>query len=213
MLILRIWKPDYQQFQELFANDYCLKILTLITQKNKLKEFPCANNIAKILGINISTATKYLDLLCNHEFIDKEQFIDRPGKPTYYKLRSLNISINLDLRFMNQTLQKISDITSLPNPLLREKANPRVDYYLDKEGLITRIVVKKKTKARRIIKRKFTLSKNESNFMKYIPHPKMETKQFTEVCAQAGVNDFFTLKELYNFLQKLEKYQIIELEK
>ncbi|MFX1283387.1 MAG: hypothetical protein ACFFB5_07020 [Promethearchaeota archaeon] len=212
---MRTWKPNYQQFQELFANDYCLKILTLIAQKGQSEEPLCANDIAKILDIHISTATKYLDLLYSHGFVDKNQFLNKPGKPTYYKLRSYNISINIDLLFMNQTLQNLSDIGSIPNPLFREKANlpPRVEYTYDDEQIISEIVIKKRTKARRIIKRKFTLSKTESNFMKYIPHPTMKTEHFLEVCTKAGINDYFTLKEMYSFLQKLEKYQIIELEK
>ncbi|MFX0211728.1 MAG: hypothetical protein ACFFDT_37475 [Candidatus Hodarchaeota archaeon] len=212
---MRTWKPDYHQFQELFANDYCLKILILIAQKSQMEELPCAADIAKILDIHISTATKYLDLLYNYEFIDKKQFIDRPGKPTYYELKSFENSIKLDLLFMNQTLQQIFDITSLPNPLLREKANlpPRVEYTYDNEQIIREIVVKKRTKARRVIQRKFILSEAESDFMAAIPYPTMETKHFLEVCTQAGITDYFTLKEIYSFLQKLEKYQIIELEK
>jgi predicted transcriptional regulator len=210
--ILDLWKANYQDFQEMFVNDYCLKILSIIFQKSQKKEYPCANDIAKILDIHISTATKYLNLLFKNKFIEKEQLINKPGKPTYYKTKSNSISINLDLAFITQTIQNLSDVTSLPNPLIREEPNlsPRVIYKFDDEDTVKSIVIKKNTKARRIVKREFILSKNESQFMKYLPHPTMKADSYIEICSRAGINDVFTIKEMYFFVKKLEKNGIIK---
>ncbi|MFX0181475.1 MAG: hypothetical protein ACFE95_00235 [Candidatus Hodarchaeota archaeon] len=207
------WRPNYHEFQEIFSNNYCLKILMIISQQSQKKEFFCASDIAKILDIHISTVTKYLDLLSKNKFLEKEQLLNKAGKPTYYKPITHNISITLDLPFMTQSLQKISKFQAISNPLVREKPNlaPRVIYKFDDEGVITSFIIKKKTKAKRFVKQKIALSTSQSNFMKYLPHPTMQAEPFLEICKKANLHDFFSIKGMHSFLEKLEKYDIIEL--
>ncbi|MFX0050013.1 MAG: hypothetical protein ACFE8U_01850, partial [Candidatus Hermodarchaeota archaeon] len=109
--------------------------------------------------------------------------------------------------------ENIVDKGILRNPLIREKPNlqPRVVYDFDNDGTISSFVVKQKTKAKRTIKRKITLTSFESNFMKFLPHPTEEVQHFLNICNNAGIKDFITMKMLLLFLEKLEKYEIIEL--
>lgn len=211
--ILLTWRPNYHEFQELFSNNYCLKILMILSQQSQKNEFFCASDIAKIFDIHISTVTKYLDLLCKNKFLEKEQILNKAGKPTYYKPKTHNISITLDLPFMTQSLQKISESTAISNPLIREKPNlaPRVTYEFDDESVITSLIIKKKTKAKRFVKQKIALSMSESNFMKYLPHPTMQAEPFLEICKKANLHDFISIKGMHSFLEKLEKYEIIEI--
>ncbi|MHA2224814.1 MAG: hypothetical protein ACXAC8_06400 [Candidatus Hodarchaeales archaeon] len=184
----------------------------IVSQQSQKKEFLCALDIAKILDIHTSTATKYLELLCINKFLSKEQLLDKPGKPTYYKSNTQTISITLDLPHLTQSLQELSDTSSLPNPLIREMANlePQVKYRFDENGIITSFEIRKKTRAKRFVKQKITLSKNESNFMKYLPHPTMQAEPFLDICKKANIKEFFTVKGMNSFLEKLEKYEIIE---
>ena len=59
MNVLLTLKPNYQQFQELFANEYALKLLVIIYQQCQKDIFPCAADLSKVLGIHISTVSKY----------------------------------------------------------------------------------------------------------------------------------------------------------
>ena len=211
---LHIWTPNYFKFQEVFSNDYCLRILLLLFQKTKKNEKMCASDVSKILDMHVSTATKYLDLLCKYEFVNKDQIHDRPGKPTYYTSKSDVIAISLDLSHLAHDIQDNLDIDAIQNPLIREKPNiqERVIYEFNDDGSITNFVIEKKTKARRIVRRKIGLSRNESAFMKYLPHPTMESEPFLDICKKANLSDFYTIKGTISFLKKLKKYDIIEIE-
>ncbi|MFX0085822.1 MAG: hypothetical protein ACFFAU_09115 [Candidatus Hodarchaeota archaeon] len=211
---MHTWTPSYFQFQEVFSNDYCLKILLLIFEKTKKRETLCATDVAKILDMHVSTATKYLDLLCKYEFVSKKQFHNKPGKPTYYASKSELIAISLDLSQLTNEIQDNLDINTIQNPLIREKPNiqERVSYEFNNDGSITNFIIKKKTKARRVVNQKIDLSRNESAFMKYLPHPTMEAECFLDICAKANLSDFYAIKGIISFLEKLKKYDIIEIE-
>ena len=196
VLFLDSWKPNYQEFQEIFSNDYCLKILSILYLKTQKNESPCGHDIAKILNIHISTATKYLDLLYKNKFIQREQILNKPGKPTYYKTNADTISITIDLPLIAQNLQDLSS---------------RVKYILNEKGTVKTIIIKMKTKAKRIVKREFSLNNIESKFMKYIPFPTMNASHYSKICSDAGIYDVLTRKELYYFVENLAKYDIIEL--
>jgi predicted transcriptional regulator len=206
------WVPNYQEFQDLFANEYSLMILIIIHQQSQKNEYLCAAEIAKILNIHISTVTKYLDILNKNRLVQKEQDRNKPGKPTYYKTQVTTLSVTLELPEITQELEDILEEPTLPNPLVREKPNlhPRVIYEFDDNGLIRSIVLKQKTKAKRTIKRKIVLSSYESNFMKYLPHPTLQSNHFQDICHKAGITDTITMIKLLDFLNKLEKYCIIE---
>ncbi|MFW9992956.1 MAG: hypothetical protein ACFFD4_13015 [Candidatus Odinarchaeota archaeon] len=203
-----VWKPSYQEFQTVFSNDYSLRILSILSRKNQII---CAADVAKLLDIHISTAKKYLDVLCDYQFIDKEFFPDKPGKPTYYTIKAREFTIMLDLPYLAQTLHEQSERSPLPNPLIREKPDlpPRVTYILDNAGIVKGLVVKKRTKARRYVKQRITLSKDESNFMKYLPHPTMEAEPFLEICRKANLTSYYTIKSILPFIEKLTKFGVI----
>jgi len=74
-----------------------------------------------------------------------------------------------------------------------------------------KILIKTKTKGMKMINQKIILSKSESDFMKYLPHPTMNTEPFLEICKKASIVDFFAIKEILSFLEKLKKYEIIEI--
>ncbi|MFX0123840.1 MAG: hypothetical protein ACFFAE_09400 [Candidatus Hodarchaeota archaeon] len=205
---MSIWGLDYSSFQELFANEYSLKILALIYQKrNPL----CAADISKLLDIHISTAKKYLDLLAEKNFLKSEKHLHKPGKPTFYFLLVDTIDISLDLSQIVETMDVPLVTDNIPNPLVRENTNftPRVLFHLDKKDMVNKISVKIRTKAKKTIVHKILLSETESQFMKYIPHPTMEPKPFLDICSKAGISDYYSIKEAYNFAEKLLKYDII----
>lgn len=185
----------------------------ILSQYTRKKQKICAADIAKILDIHVSTATKYLELLCKNKFVNKRQDLNKPGKPTYYRMSVESISITLDLPLISKEFQESQNLSELPSPYIREKPNlePRVSYSFDDDGIITRIMIKSKTKGGRNISQKITLSETESAFMKYIPHPTMNTEPFLEICRKAGINDFFVVKEVLSFLEKLKKYEIVEI--
>jgi hypothetical protein len=213
VLYLATWEPNYLQFQEVFSNEYSLKILAFLSQNTQKNKKTCASDIAKVLEMHISTATKYLDLLSKYNFVKKNQLANKPGKPTYYESTSDSIVINLNLTQFNQNIQASFEINSIQNPLVREKPNiqKRVIYKFNQADIIENFIVKKKTKAKRVVKQKITLSNNESAFMKYLPHPTMKSEPFLDICKKANLSDFFTIKEIEFFLEKLKKYDIIEI--
>ena len=209
VIILLVWKPSYQEFHQMFSNDNSLKILILLSQQEKPI---CAAEVAKILDIHISTAKKYLDLFTDFQFIKKEFVPTKPGKPTYYTSKRKKINISLNMANLAKTFHNHITKSSLPNPFIREKANlqPRVTYVLGEEGLVQSIVHVKRTKARRHVKQRIKLSKNESRFMKFRPHPTMQASPFIEICKKARITDFFTIKALLIFTERLRKLDIIE---
>lgn len=206
------WKPNYQEFQEMFANDYCLMILLIIHQQNQKNLFPCAADISKILDIHITTVSKYLELLTKFQFIKKDQKFNKPGKPSYYKIQRDTLTINLEFSSMIKKLGEIIQEPKIHNLLIREKPNlsPRVEYFFKSNGTIKKFIVQQKTKAKRIVRRNIILSDIESNFMKFLPYPTMEFQSFIDICKNAGISDVITIKTLLPFLEKLEKYAIIE---
>jgi len=206
---LKTWAPKYHEFQKMFANDYALKILAILSQQS---EKLCAADVARILEIHISTAKKYLDLLFNYQFIDRELIPNKPGKPTYYSAKSTQIEIMINIDAIAQEINKESQKDALPNPYIRETPNlqPRITYVFNKTGLVEAIIIKRRTKAKRIVKQKITLNKAESVFMKYLPHPSMQAERFLTICERTQLKNYFTIKGLVSFVKKLKKYDIIE---
>lgn len=204
------WKPYYQEFQDMFSNENALRILALISGE---KQQYCAADIAKLLDIHVSTAKKYLDLFYEHDFIEKQGFSNKPGKPTYYYPKSNQIIITLDIHKIARSLTEKLDEGTLPDPFIREKPNLEsgVTYDIDSKGLVRELTVKIRTKAKRFVKQKLKLSKAESQFMKYLPHPTMEFEPFLQVCRRAKLINYFEIKSLLSFVGKLEKLGIIEL--
>jgi predicted transcriptional regulator len=203
------WKPDYQDFQDIFSNENALRILALLSQ---YKQQYCAADITKLLDIHISTAKKYLDLFHEHNFIDKQIFPRKAGKPTYFMPKADQITITLDMdRIARSMIEKLED-RSLSNPIIREKAylEPRITYDVDSKGLIRQLTVKMQTKANRFVKQKVELSQTESQFMKYLPHPTMEFKPFLQVCRRAKLVNYLEIKLLLSFVEKMKKMGIIE---
>ncbi len=204
------WKPNYQEFQDMFSNENALRILALLSLE---KQEYCAADISKLLDIHISTSKKYLDFFYDHDFIEKKEFSNRPGKPTYFYPKSNQITITLDLHNIAHSLAKKMDETTLPDPLIRERPNlvSGVTYDIDRKGLVRGITVKKRTKARRYVKQEFKLSTAEGQFMKYLPHPTMEFEPFLKVCRRAKLANYFEVKSLLSFVRKLENLGIIDL--
>ncbi len=193
----------------MFSNDYTLKILAILSQQSQKL---CAADVARILEIHISTAKKYLDLLFDYQFIDRELIPDKPGKPTYYSAKSTKIDITINIDAIAQEINKESQKDALPNLYMRETPNlqPRITYVFNKTGLVEAIIIKRRTKAKRIVKQKLTLNMAESAFMKYLPHPSMQAERFLTICERAQLKNYFTIKGLIPFVEKLKKYEIIE---
>ncbi|MFQ6123750.1 MAG: hypothetical protein ACE5R6_03975 [Candidatus Heimdallarchaeota archaeon] len=206
---MKTWAPTYHEFQKIFANDFTLKILAILSQQSQKL---CAADVARILDIHISTAKKYLDLLFDYQFIDCELFPNKPGKPTYYSIKSTRIEITIDIDAIAQEINEELQKDALPNPSIRETPNlqPRITYVFNKAGLVEAIIIKRRTKAKRIVKQKITLNKAESAFMKYLPHPSMHAERFITICERAQLKNYYAIKGLISFAEKLKKYDIIE---
>ncbi len=203
------WKPDYQEFQEVFSNENALRIIALLSVN---KEQYCASDIAKLLDIHISTAKKYLDLFYDHGFLERRVFRKKAGKPTYFKSKVDQLTIILDMDSLVSSIVQSYDNTELPNPLIREKAylDDKIGYEINTKGLVTEISVKKRTKAKRFVKQKVRLNSLESQFMKYLPHPTMAFEPFLRICEKAELKNYFEQKILLHFVEKLKKIGIIE---
>jgi len=209
---MSIWELDYSLFQQLFANEYSLKILSLIFQKSNAL---CAADVSKLLDIHISTAKKYLDLLAENNFLKSEKYLQKPGKPTYYSLLVDRINISLELSRLAKTMDVPPITENIPNPQIRENTNlpSRVQFLLDKKDMITKISVKVQTKAKKTIAHKIILNETESQFLKYLPHPTMQPEHFLDICRKAGISDYYSIKEVYLFAEKLAKYELIHFSK
>lgn len=205
---MSIWELDYSSFQQLFANEYSLKILSIIYQKSTAL---CAADVSKLLDIHISTAKKYLNLLAENDLLKSEKYLQRPGKPTYYSLLVDHFNISLDLAHLTETMDVPTVSENIPNPQIREKTNlpSKVHFLLDIKDMVTEISVKVQTKAKKTIAHKIILNEVESQFMKYIPHPTMEPEYFLDICVKAGISDYYSIKEVYLFVEKLSKYDLI----
>lgn len=206
---LTTWKPKFQNFQDLFSNENALKILALLSQH---KQQYCAADIAKLLDIHMSTAKKYLDLFYEHGFIDKEKFPHKVGKPTYFMPKTNKITIVLDMDLIARSMIEKLAKSPISNPLIREKAyiDPKIKYDLDSNGLVRKLSIKVQTKARRYVKQEVDLSQTESQFMKYLPHPTMQFEPFLQVCRKAKLENYFEIKILLSFVEKMMKLGIIE---
>jgi len=168
-----------------------------------------ASDIASILGIHVSTTKKYLDLLTESLLLEKKAVPNKPGRPTFYTLKSKDINLKLDLDNMSQTFEtKIS----IPNISIREKKGiyPQISLLMDNRGFVHGIKVRKKTKAQRYVTQKIELSNIESRFFRLIPHPTMEPESFYKLCDKAKIKDHVSQKTAYNFVQKLLKLGIIK---
>ena len=163
------------------------------------------------IALNQNTCAN-LDLFTDFQFIKKKFVPTKPGKPTYYTNKRKEINISLNMVNLAKTFQNQIAKSSLPSLIIREKANlqPRVTYILDKEGVVQEIVHVIRTKGRRNVRQRIKLSNNESRFMKHLPHPTMQAKPFIEICKQAKITNFFTIKALLIFTEKLRKLDIIE---
>lgn len=201
------WNPSYEEFQNLFSNNYTLRILVSLTQLKNMRG--SASDIASILDIHISTTKKYLDILNKFRLLEKEFEPTKQGKPTYYILKKKKVNISLDLIKMSRNFQKKISIKDI---LIRERKGiyPQVSFILTYRGSIQAIKIRKKTKAHRFRTHKIELSSVESRFMQFLPHPTMEPEHFFKICAKSQITDYVSLKIVNNFVQKLLKLEIIK---
>ncbi|GAH17208.1 unnamed protein product, partial [marine sediment metagenome] len=154
------------------------------------------------------TAKKYLELLAMQGLVQREFMLHKPGKPTRYTLRTEEIIISLDLAYMAKSLQLDLPID---NPMIRERANlePDVKYQLTEGGLVNALIIRKRTKARRYVSRTIELSEMEQRFYQHVPHPTMAYEFFLKICHKVGISDYFDLKQLLVFVQKLQRLNIV----
>lgn len=201
------WETSYEEFQSLFLNNFTLRILLALSRLKNM--CGSASEIASILGIHISTTKKYLDLLTEQFLLEKKAVPDKPGRPTYYTLKSKELNLNLDLERMSQNFQVT---TSIPNIFIREKKGiyPKISLLMDKRGFVQSIKVRKKTKAQRYVTQKIELSSIESRFFRLIPHPTMEPESFDKLCIKAKITDHVSQKLVFNFVLKLLKLGIVK---
>ena len=188
-----LWKPTYQEFQELLTNEFVLKILVVLSKQENMCS--CAANISTILGVHVSTAKKYLELLHKYQFVKEEFVPTQPGRPTYYTLKTTQIQIALDLNILSQSLQSEY---SIPDLTIREKRDlyPRITFALGVEGMVKGIFFRKRTKARRNVTHRIELTTIESLFMNPHPLPTMQPESFLEICKDAQITDYFIMKSL-----------------
>ncbi len=101
---------------------------------------------------------------------------------------------------------------SIANPFIREKSylEPRIKYDVDDKGLVRKLTTKMQTKAKRYVKQEVELSQAESQFMKYLPHPTMDFEPFLQVCNKAKLDNYFEIKTILSFVEKMKKMGIIE---
>lgn len=202
-------KPSYSDLRELFSvfsNDFVIKILTLISQKPG--KCSSASELASILGIHVSTAKKYLELLHEHGFMTKKIANDQQGRPTYYTLKTDQVVIFLDLKTLSET---VDYNISVPNVLIREKKGiyPRVRFLYGENKEIKSIKIRKRTKAHRTRTQHLNLTDDESKFLKYIPHPTMEPCSLSDLCERAKITGMIRIRSIYNFVLKLRDLGII----
>ena len=201
------WGLSYEEFQSLFLNNFTLRILVALSQFENM--CGSASDIASILGIHISTTKKYLELLTEYLLLEKKAVPNKPGRPTFYTLKSKDINLRLDLDNMSQNFHAK---TSIPNISIREKKGiyPQISLFMDKRGFVHGIKIRKKTKAQRYVTQKIELSTIESRFFRLIPHPTMEPESFYKLCTKAKITDYVSQKMVFNFVQKLLKLGIIK---
>jgi hypothetical protein len=192
------WIPSYSEFQELFFNEFSLKILASLAQHENMRI--CAAELAAVLEIHISTAKKYLDLLHKYNFVDKELIATKPGKPTYYTLKTTDVKIILDFDKLSQSLQADYTISDI---VIREKKGiyPQIKFVFGDEKIISAILIRKRTNTHRLITQRLELTTIESEFLKYLPFASMPPESFLKICNKAQVIVLLTLN-LFIFLLK-----------
>jgi hypothetical protein len=159
----------------------------------------------------VSTTKKYLEILHKHNFVEKRNLEENPGKPTQYTLIKKKFVIEFDL---DSTIDKGNlDTSNIWNPLIREKSNlePLIRYKFNTEDQIEEIKIKIKTKARRYITKTLKLGVTERMFMKYLPYPTMDPNNIIKICFKANIASAFEIKSIENFVKKLKKYGIIDI--
>ncbi len=100
------WTPTYQEFKSLISSDYTLQILLLLHKLSSDGNRLCAADVSKMIGIHITTAKKNLDLLSRIGFIQSEIFTNKPGKPTYFSIKSDEINEALAISYIISTKEK-----------------------------------------------------------------------------------------------------------
>lgn len=204
-----MWQPTIQQFNELFNNEYVLNIMVVLNKKTDRSITP--TELADILQIHISTAKKYLELLAKYKFATKEILTDKLGRPTVYTLKTNRIDISLT--FDNDSFNDNLDV-EIWNPLIREVKGIEklANYEFDSNDLIKEIRVKTRTKAKRFVTQTIELSKNEQLFMKHLPFSTQDPKSLIKICTKANIKSEIEMKAIENFVRKLLKYNLIEIE-
>ncbi|MFW9856302.1 MAG: hypothetical protein ACFFFG_14715 [Candidatus Thorarchaeota archaeon] len=184
-----------------------MKILVCLEQQENKKA--CASDISQLVDIHKSTAKKILEALYNNQFVKKKVYTDKPGRPTYYTLAKNEFFVKLDLQYLSNDIQAEKH---LPNPVIRESSRLPIDtdYELTEDGRIQKITYRRRTRARRLIRQRVELSELEGDFMKYLPHPTMQARPFLDICQEAGINEHYTIKKAYVFLQKMIELEIIK---
>ena len=204
-----MWQPTIEQFKEFFNNEHILNIMVVMNKKNDKSVTP--TEISDLLQIHISTAKKYLELLTKYNFAVKEVLKNKLGRPSVYTLTTKKLSIELSLN-REEDFQNID--LEIWNPFIREASNidEIASYELDENNLIKTIKVKSKTRAKRFVTMTLELDKNEQLFMKYLPFSTQEAKSLIKICNKANVTTTIEIKAIENFVRKLHKYNLIELQ-
>ena len=203
-----MWKPSIQEFYELFIKEYVLNIM--VVMNSRIDKSITPTELSDVLQIHVSTAKKYLELLAKYEFASKLILTEKLGRPTVYTLKTTTINISLNL----EKDTSIEDIdVEIWNPTMREVKNidQIATYVFDSDDLLKEIKVKSLTKAKRFVTQTIELSKNEQQFMKYLPFSTEEAKPLIKICNKAKIEAIVDIKAIENFVKKLLKYDLIEI--
>ena len=202
-----MWMPTIQEFKELFANNYILDVLSILSAKNDKSITPM--ELSDLLEIHVTTAKKYLELLTKYDFTSKIILKNKLGRPSVYTLikETIEIKFSLTNNFLEDDL-----ILDIWNPVIRESVNidEIAEYRFDSDILVNEIKVKIRTKAKKDIPIILKLDKNESLFMKYLPPPQSDPKSLIKICNSANISSNIDMKLIENFARKLLKYKLIE---
>ena len=195
--------PEIREVVSVLAREYSFEVLRELHHRG----WSGASEIARELGIHVATAMRKLAELETLGFLEKRN--RSASRVVEYRLASPRIEILVD--FDEQARAVSQDAWAKAEKILvKERPNRNVVAETDEKGKRVRRLVFTTRGRWRAAGRVLELTDLEGGFLWHVPFGSDEARPVAYVCRQAGIEGAVDVARILEFLEEMERLEIVE---
>ncbi len=192
------------QLGSILSKDYAESFFKLLV----IYEDISASEAASRLNLHISTAQDFLEGLNSQGIVSKKMALEKKRPYFRYSLVKKSVTVTLDF----DALYDKQDFQERLNWRIREKKNSGAIFKTFSKTDFVSAVHFYSGEGRSRIERKISLTKNQGNFLHYLPFPTEPHASVVDIIKRSKTQDS-GIPEVLDIVDTLNEHQIIDREK